>query len=314
MSQMTPAQARVVDPILSEHARGYRQAGMIGAALFPTAYVGAYAGQVIEFGKEAFRLYNTRRAPGATTATITQGYQGKPYSIIPSALDALVPRELMRDAAQVPGIDLGARAIDTVMRAMLLEHEYNCAQISRNAANYDAEHKLALTGTDRWTSESSNPFAVVRDAREAIRSSIGVYPNVMEISATTFSALQLHPGVIDRIKHTGRDVPSTELLANLFNVKKVVVGEAVVATGANDDFGDVWGNDTVLAYVSEGGGNAAEPSYGYTYTIEGHPLVEQPRWDDSRKSWKYGVSYDNSPVLSGMSAGFLIQGAGAPAA
>lgn len=315
MSQQTPAQARVVDPILSQHARGYRQAGFIGSVLFPNAFVGAYGGQVIEFGKEAFRLANSRRAPGTATKRISLGYQGKPYSIVPSALEATVPRELMRDASQVPGIDLATRAVNTVLRSMELEHEYNCAQIARNANNYDSDHKLALVGTARWTSATSDPFANVRDAREAIRATIGMYPNVMEISATTMSALQFHPAVIERTKYTGRDTPSAELLASLFQVRRVVVGEAVVATGQNDDFGDVWGNDVVLAYVTESGtGSPEEPSYGYTYRIEGMPLVEQPYWDNSTKSWVYGVSDDNSPVLSGMAAGFLLQNAGAPAA
>lgn len=315
MSQQTPGQTRVVDPILSEHARGYKQAGLIATALFPIAFVGAYGGQVIEFGKEAFRLYNSRRAPGSNTKRIDMGYQGKPYAIIPSALEAKVPRELMRDAAQVPGIDLASRAVNTVMRSLTLEHEWNAAQIARNAANYDADHKVALVGAARWTSPTSTPLEDVRDAREAIRASIGVYPNVAVLSATAFSALQLHPAILERVKYTGSDVPTTALLANLFNVKKVVVGEAVVASGQNDDFGDVWGNDVVLAYVSESSqANAEEPSYAYTYAIEGMPMVEEPYWDQNAKSWIYGVSFDNSPVLSGMAGGYLIQNAGAVAA
>ena len=102
--QMTPGQVRVVDPILSEHARGYRQAQLVATALFPFADVAAYGGQVIEFGKESFKIYNAKRAPGANTKRIRFGYEGKPYAIVPSALEAPVPREHMRDASQVPGI------------------------------------------------------------------------------------------------------------------------------------------------------------------------------------------------------------------
>ena len=53
-----------------------------------------------------------------------------------------------------------------------------------------------------------------------------------------------------------------------------------------------------------------EPSYGYGYRITGMPLVEKPYWDNNAKSWIYGVSNDCTPVLSGMTAGFLVQGAG----
>ncbi|MBN8637952.1 MAG: major capsid protein [Anaerolineae bacterium] len=318
MSQMNPAATRVVDPILSQHARGYRQAGLVGEILFPRAPVPQYGGNVIEFGKEAFRLYNSRRAPGASTKRISFGYAGKPYTITPSALEASVPRELMRDASQVPGIDLAARAVNTVSRAMRLEHEYNCAQIARNTANYDGTHRVALVGADRWTGATSNPSEDVEAGKEAIRTAIGVTPNVAVVSAAAMSALRFNPQILDRIKHTGRDTPTADLLASLWGIRRVVVGEAVVATGSNDTLGDVWGQDVILAYAAESTGdvnaNAEEPSYGYTYFIDGHPLVEQPYWDNSTKSWVYGVSDDNSPVLSGMVAGYLIQNAGAAAA
>lgn len=313
MPQMTPAQARIVDPVLSTHALGYKGAGLVAQTLFPTGYVGIYGGNVIEFGKEAFRLYNSRRAPGTATKRIQFGYQGKPYAIVPSALEAPVPRELMRDASQVPGIDLGARAVNTVMRSVQLEREYNCAQLARTAGNYDTSHKAALIGTSRWTGSASDPNADIRGAREAIRSTIGVYPNTVLLSATAFSACQENAKILDRTKYTGRDSITTDILARLWNVQNVVVGEATVAD-ASDSFGDVWGDDVIVAYTNiSSDPNVEEPSYGYTYTIEGHPLVEQPYWDANAKSWIYGVSYDNTPVLSGITAGFLIQDAGAAA-
>ncbi len=68
----------------------------------------------------------------------------------------------------------------------------------------------------------------------------------------------------------------------------------------------------VVAYVSQNPrGNAAEPSFGYTYAIDGMPSVESPYYENNAKSWIYGVSNDASPVLSGMTAGYLIQDAGA---
>jgi hypothetical protein len=311
---MTPGQARIVDPILSTHAQGYKGAGLVAQSLFPTGYVGTYGGNVIQFGKEAFRLYNSRRAPGSATKRIQFGYQGKPYAIVPGALEAPVPRELMRDASKVPGIDLGSRATTTVMRVMQLEREYNCAQLARGAGNYDANHKVALVGTSRWTGAASDPSADVRAGKEAIRSTIGVYPNTALLSATAFSACQENAKILDRVKYTSKDSITTEILARLWGVQNVVVGEATVADAA-DTFGDVWGNDVVLAYTNVSTDpNVEEPSFGYTYTIEGHPMVEQPYWDANAKSWIYGVSYDNTPVLSGITAGFLIQDAGAAAA
>ncbi|MHB1273621.1 MAG: major capsid protein [Rhodanobacter sp.] len=313
-TQLSPGQARVVDPILSEHARGYRQPNLIARSLFPLAPVPMYGGKIIQFDKSAFKLVNTSRAPGTATKRIQFGYEGQPYAIVPKALEATVPRELMRDASVVPGIDLGTRAINTVLRMMQLGHEVDCATIARNAASYDVNHTLALAGGSVWSSATSTPNEDVQAAREAIRTSIGMYPNVCVLSAKALKNLKFNAEILNRIKYTSRDAVTTDILASLWEIPTVVVGQALSADDT-DAFSDVWGADVVLAYVAPSGGgdasaNAEEPSYAYTYLIEGMPLVEQPYWDANTKSWVYGVSFDYTPVLSGMQGGFLISGAG----
>lgn len=314
-SQLTPGQARIVDPVLSQHARGYLQAELVARSLFPFAPVPMYGGKVIQFDKSAFRLVNTARAPGTATKRVQFGYQGEPYAIVPNALEASVPRELMRDATVVPGIDLGTRAINTVLKIMNLGHEVACASIARNPASYDANHQLALSGTSVWSNAASDPSGNISAGREAIRESIGIYPNTCLLSAKAMKSLRFHPQILDRIKYTSRDSVTTQILSGLWEIPNIVVGQAVTADPVTDAFGDVWGPDVVLAYVAPSGGgdasaNAEEPSYGYTYLIEGMPLVEQPYWDNNTKSWVYGVSFDQVPVLSGMQGGFLIEGAG----
>lgn len=65
----------------------------------------------------------------------------------------------------------------------------------------------------------------------------------------------------------------------------------------------------ILAYAPATPSGMEEPSYGYTYTMKGHPFVEQGRWDGDTRSWVHGVSYERVPVLSGITAGYLIQNA-----
>jgi len=311
-AQMTPGQTRVVDPILSDHARGYRQAELVAPALFPFADVSTYGGKVIEFGKESFKVYNSKRAPGASTKRVRFGYEGKPYAIIPSALEVPVPREHMRDASAVPGINLATRAVNIALRSQLLEYEVDAAAIATTAANYDNNHKVALTGTDVWSNDASDPAGDIEAGKEAVRGSIGLYPNTLLLSAKAFSACKRNVKLIDRSANTGIRKVTLDLLRQIFEIENIVVGSGVVA-GDDNAFGDVWGTSAVLAYVSPGANvnaNIEEPSYGYGYRIEGMPLVEQPYWDNNAKSWIYGVSNDATPVLSGMAAGFLIQGAG----
>lgn len=72
---------------------------------------------------------------------------------------------------------------------------------------------------------------------------------------------------------------------------------------------DIWGNNAVLAYVPQGSEQLRDrymPSYGYTYVMSGHPIAEPAFWDNARASWKYPVEMERVPVVSGISAGYLI--------
>lgn len=303
---MNLGQARVVDPVLSNHALGYKHPERVGSILFPRVDVDVTAGKVIEFGKESFLLYNARRAPGAATKQIDFGYLGKPYELVQDSLEGRVPREFARDAAAVPGIDLGLRAVGVVMQALTLTLEHDQATIATNPNTYDADHKTALAGADKWSTGTGTPIDDIETAKEAIRVSCGVYPNVMVVGALAYKALKNNATIVDRFKYTSADSITAVMLANLFELERVAVGKAVVANN-DGGFTDVWGNNVVLAYAPQTPGGFEEPSFGYTYTMRQHPFVEAPYWDGNRKSWLYGVTYERQPVLAGMSAGYLIE-------
>jgi hypothetical protein len=304
---MNPSQARVIDPILTKIMQGYRDQKLVGEALFPRVPVTAAGGKILEFGKEAFLAYNTQRAPGTATRRVTFGYSGKPYALENHALEAPVPREHQRDAKEVPGVDLAQRSTNLVMGIMLKGLEVQQAGLATDAANYDVNHKVTLAGGDKWSAAgTSDPLGDIRAAKEAIRSTVGTYPNVMLLSAVAFKALQDHAQLTDKIKYTQRGILTPELIAAVFDLEKVVVGGAVKAAD-DGTFSDVWGNNAILAYVPSIPQSMEEPSYGYTYTMEGHPFVEQPYWDPNAKSWIYGVAFERAPVIAGMQAGYLIQ-------
>lgn len=315
MTQMTPGQARIVDPVLSTHAIGYMRPGNVGTALFPPAEVALRAGKVISFGREGFRRHNSKRAPGEATKRLTFGYESGNYAIVDASLEAVVPDEIGQEAANGPGIDASRDSVDLVLDVMELEHECECADVARNASNYDADHKVALVGAARWRGASGDPTAVIEAGKEAIRGTIGVRPNTLLLSASAYSALKANAKIEDYLKHRGYQSLTTQILSNLWEIPNIVVGEAVVASGQNDDLGDVWGHDAILAYVAPPSGgnrrNAAKPSFGYTYTLRGQPSVEQGYRDNNRKSWIHPVNNNRTPQLTGMVAGYLIQNAGA---
>lgn len=192
------------------------------------------------------------------------------------------------------------------MKTELLELEYEQGVMATDATQYDANHKIALSGTSKWSDPSCVITPTIDTYREAIRSTVGIYPNVMVLSAQAFNAAKNNPSILDKFKYTSSDSVSADMLAKLWNLNKVVVGEAVTADDAGN-MTDIWGNNAVLAYVPATPTALEEPSYGYTYTMEGHPLVEEAYYDNSAKAWVYGVGFERIPVLSGITSGFLVQ-------
>lgn len=313
MPTLNTRTAAVVDPILSSHARGYRNAELISHLVFPRVTIPNRSMRVIKFGKESFRKMNTRRAPGSDVKRVQYGYASDPVSLVQDALEGVVPVEHQEEGMSIPGIDLGSGAVDMVMDIIDLGHEIEAAQIARSANNYGVNNKVTLTGSARWSDPDSDPSKDIKAGKEVIRRSIGRYPNTLTIGPTAFNALSDHPKILERFKYTSSESITTAMLAAYFDVKRVIVGKAVwLPETAGDDAPalDVWGDDAILSFVPETGDNFQVPSYGYTYDLRGYPQVETPYYNRPNKSWIYPTTVERRVLLTGAEGGFLFQNAG----
>lgn len=315
MSQLNLSQVRIIDPVLTNIAQGYKQPDFIGGALFPQVPVSLRAGKIVTFGKEDFMLYNTARAPGENTKRIQFGYSGSNFALVDYSLEGAVPIEVYQEGANGANgwsVDHMALAIKKVSAIMALRLEKAQADLARTAGNYNSSNKTTLSGTAQWSdySGTSNPMASVETAKEAIRAATGKRPNKMLMGAAVMAKLRQHPAIIDRMKYTGRDIPTTDILASLFGVDQVLVGDAIYSNDAGTAFTDVWGKDVVLGFTETASlADMGTPTFGYTYNLNGYPIVEQPYFDRNAKSWFVPVTRAEAPVIAGKDAGYLIQNA-----
>lgn len=317
MTQLTPGQARVVDPVLTTVARGYKNESYIGMHLFPYVPVGARGGKIITFDKEAWRQYNLARAPGSNIKRINVGFSGDNFSLTQHALEGQVPVELEEEANLVPGIDLGSTTVMTTQDIIDLRLEIAQADLATNLSNYGASNKVTLSGTDQWSDyTNSDPIGDVAAARNAIRKVTGKRPNVMNMGADVWEIIQYHPKLVDAaiikgvIGLDGRGSGlSTEQVARIFNVKQLNVGDAIKLDAA-DALVDVWGKDVVLAYTETASlASRGTPTFGFTYRLRNYPMVEPPYYEKNTRSWIYPVLDEVSPVIAGAEAGYLIKAA-----
>lgn len=306
---MNARQARVVDPILTEHVRGYSNAQMVGHRLFPVVNMPTRAAKRIEFNREALRRVLTTRAPGTNIGRYTMTYKGLPVNLTQDALQAVTPIEFMEEADAVPGIDLQQESVDVVLSVIALSLEIQQAELARNPAAYDDANKLALAAADRWTVEDSDMVGQIEGGKEAVRKRTGRRANTLLLPAECFSVAKHHKQVREHFKYTTPASVSAKMLAEVFDVEEVVIGDAIYDLDDGTTV-DVWGKDPVLAFVApEGQRNMRLPSYGYTYRLRGHPFVEKVEWDNNTRSWVNNVIDEQSPEIVGSDAGYLIQGA-----
>jgi len=314
MPQLTLSQARVINPVLTQIAQGFKQLDLVGDMLFPRIPVGMRAGNIITFGKEDFMLYSSARAPGENTKRVAYGYSSGTFGLVDYSLEGQLPIEIQQEATAGENgfsIDMATLTINKTLSIMNLRLEKAQADLARAAGNYGAGNKTTLSGTSQWSdySGTSNPIATIETAKEAIRASTGKRPNVCVMGPAVMSKLRQHPVIVDRMKYTGRDVATNELLASLFGVNQVIVGEGIFASDAGT-FSDIWGKDVVLAYTETSPlASMGTPSYGYTYNLDGYPVVEQPYYERNSKSWFFPVSRSEAPVIAAATAGYLITNA-----
>jgi len=294
---------RIVDPVLTNLARGYTNNGFVASMLFPHAQVTKEGGKIPQFTKEAFKIYNTERAIRADSNRINPSVSDS-IDFVLTEHDLEYPmdyRELKEST-----LPLKIHATNVVTGAIALRKEKLAADLATNTANYASTNKIALSSGDHFDESTSDPIAVIDAGRSAVRSQIAKNPNVIIISDSVFTALKNHASITDKIKYTQHAVITAQLLKQLLQFDQLFVAGGVYED-ASGNLVDVWGESIVMAYVPEAkNGNRSfyEPSFGYTLQMKNFPIVDTY---DEKGKMKIARNTDLFvPKIVGADAGYLI--------
>jgi len=301
---MSLKKKRVIDPVLTTIARGFNNAVHVSSALFPVVIVSKEGGEILEFTKESFKVYNTERAIRAKSNRINPADKSTiDYVLTEHDLEYPIDyREADEDI-----INLQQHATKVTTDGISLRLEKKAADLVQDLNSFPVGHKVTLGAGDKFTNETSNPIPIFEDAKEQIRSKIAAYPNTALFGAKAFAALKEHPKIIDRIAYTSAAVVTVDLLKSLLDIPNIVVGSAVYADDEGD-FQDIWGDNVILAYVPEKSQNIErsiyEPSFGYTLRKKNMPMVD--RYEESGKIEVVRTTDIFDVKILGAEAGYLI--------
>lgn len=122
---------------------------------------------------------------------------------------------------------------------------------------------------DNYT--SSDPIKNISDYSSKISEVTGKQPNTLVIGREVYNALKNHPDILDRIRYSQKGVVTKDLIAELFDVERILVANAiqnVAKKGQDASMQYILGNNALLCYTTNAP-RLRTATAGYTFTWTG---------------------------------------------
>ena len=250
-----------VDPVLTNLAVEYRNGQFIADQVMPIVPVLRETGLYWVFGKEAFKIPRTRRAPYGESARIDVSGTTTAYVCAEYAIRSEIEDRERDNSDDV--FRLQMRKTRRATDAILLDREKRVAGVVQSTSTF------ANAGPSvQWsTIATADPVNDVRAAKKVIRNKIGREANTMIIPQDCYDSLVQCSKIIDRIKYTAPmgDITS-DILQRLFGIPNILIAASKYNSAQDGDtttLADVWTDTIVIAYVSQTP-SIEDVSLGYT--------------------------------------------------
>jgi hypothetical protein len=262
-----PLQSNVyADAILSGVSVAYQNAQHISNEIFPEVQVPDRTGIYFKYGKDKFSAVNDVRAPGTYAQVVPYNLTQATYGpLLDHSLDARIEDEIagMSSAPLDPAFD----ATEMLSEHLSVSKEVDAFnQVSNTSV---VTQNITLSGTDRWDDYSnSDPIGDIRAAVDTVKKATlkSAKDLTVVLGYEAFSVLRNHPQILERIKYSERGVITEEILASVFNVGRVLIGESESNSanmGQTASMSYIWGKNAWVLY-SEAKPGIRKVSFGYT--------------------------------------------------
>lgn len=310
-----------IDAFLTDISIAFLQAqdAFVADRVFPIVEVAKQSDRYFVFDRAYFnRDVLQRRAPGTESAGTTYRIDNSPtYFCDVWAIHQDLPDQMLANADLA---NLAQSTVATLTQKALIRRERSFAQQYLKAGVWDYQRTGVASNPGsgqvlHWSNDNSDPIKDIRAASSAILESTAYAPNTLVLGQQVYDALMLHPDIIDRIKYSAPvgapAVANTSLLAQLFDVERVLVSRAIVNTapeGATAAHQFIAGKSALLLYVAPQPA-LLTPSAGYTMVWAQEPgqlqVVRQFRMEHLRATRiEVETAFDQHLVSSALGAFF----------
>jgi hypothetical protein len=241
-----------VSQILTKVSLGYSNEEYVADQIFPPVPVQKDTAKIATYGMENLRIEKSLRAPGAPANTVAHTVSvGDHYVLQERAYKERVTDE-ERENQDAP-INADIDATENLTEKLKVLKEKLVADTIRDPSIITQTAGPSVAWS---TLATSDPFADVKVAKEAVRTGSGKKANAMIIGEDVLATLLVHPKVVARFP--GAAAISEQMLrdniALLFGLKKLIVMSAQFNSapeGQADDLSDIFEKDCVVAFIEQ---------------------------------------------------------------
>jgi hypothetical protein len=291
---MPQATSLYQSPLLSQIAVDFKNRAYIADQILTPVAVPKMLGQYLAWDQGAtFKLPKTEMAQYGQANLLELAASKRSFSLVTHALQAVID-DLERE--QAPEAQIELMKVAKLQNALLLQREIDVAAELLDTAVIT--QTTDLSGSDMWSSSLSNPVTAIQTAA----ASLPTRPNVFIAGRDVINRLRTHPTILSAIQYTERGgLAPMNALADLFEVDKVLVGDAfkdTAADGLSASKSLIWqesggGGVALLAYVDPSPPSALmdQPTLGYLPTLGGGaPATRVSKWTDQNFGTGGGVT------------------------
>lgn len=299
----------------------YKNGTYIADQVFPIIDKVAPKAKITRYQKGAwFRDEAGVRAPGGEAPRGSYGIDFLDLNTKEYAFAMEVTDEDRRNAQLqgAPPLNPDEDAIEMATDKIDLKKERRVAETVLTGTWAGVAGEDAEGGWAAATGTSNTMISDIETRIETIRSTTGFRPNKLIISANLLPEIKQNAAVLDRIKYTERGIVSAPLIAAMFELESVLIGDAIYSTAKETKAGteftarNVWeknaGKGSAFLFYAPPNPGLKIPSAGYQARIayENGQARRTTTWrEDARHQDVYEVAEETDILQACPDLGFL---------
>lgn len=265
-----------VNPLLTDISIAYKNESYLADVLFPTVTVNKKTGLYFVADREHLRApADAHRAEFGRANRVTNKLMQEAFALTEKSLETPISDDVM-DMYDDP-FDPKSNATNLVSEKLLIDRELGLK------AKFDAivtgAGSNVLDAAGSWSTITTGIAAQIRTGRNFVQLNTGMKANTLLLGKEALDVLLTNTEFKDSIKYTQTltEEALRNAIANFFDIKRVLIGEAVqnaAKEGQADSMQYIWDDLAVVAYVAP---NPAieTPSAGYNLALKDGRYVDE---------------------------------------